>query len=166
VDVRTVPRSRHNPQFGQDRLARSLHDAGIHYRHLPGLGGLRHPRLDSPNTGWRNAGFRCPGVFVTRCARCPDVIEPETCIEHGKQTAAAGTNKPEASSPGASPKNPDAAKTKPGGDAVDVDIKVFATELGITLKNKSAVVQSGNDDLVQGAMQRLIENYSTVRLKD
>ena len=58
VDVRTIPRSRHNPQFGRDRLAPALHNARIHYRHMPGLGGLRHARPDSPNTGWRNAGFR------------------------------------------------------------------------------------------------------------
>jgi uncharacterized protein (DUF488 family) len=58
VDVRTIPRSRHNPQFNRETLAASLHAAGIDYRHLPGLGGLRHPRKDSVNTGWRNASFR------------------------------------------------------------------------------------------------------------
>jgi hypothetical protein len=58
VDVRTIPRSRHNPQFNQDRLPRSLQKAGIHYQHMPGLGGLRHPRPDSINTAWRNASFR------------------------------------------------------------------------------------------------------------
>ncbi|MDE1881850.1 MAG: DUF488 domain-containing protein [Euryarchaeota archaeon] len=58
VDVRTIPRSRHNPQFDRDRLSRSLRAAGIHYRHLPGLGGLRRPRRDSINVAWRNANFR------------------------------------------------------------------------------------------------------------
>jgi uncharacterized protein (DUF488 family) len=58
VDVRTIPRSRHNPQFNRDQLSPSLHSARIHYRHMPGLGGLRHPQRDSINTGWRNAGFR------------------------------------------------------------------------------------------------------------
>lgn len=58
VDVRTVPRSRHNPQFNRDTLPQALHAAGIRYEHRPGLGGLRHPRTDSPNTGWKNAGFR------------------------------------------------------------------------------------------------------------
>jgi uncharacterized protein (DUF488 family) len=58
VDVRTVPRSRHNPQFGTDELAKSLAEAGITYTHLPALGGLRHARRDSPNTGWKNASFR------------------------------------------------------------------------------------------------------------
>jgi uncharacterized protein (DUF488 family) len=58
LDIRTVPKSRHNPQFGQDVLPASLAEAGIAYRHIPGLGGLRHPRKDSPNSGWRNASFR------------------------------------------------------------------------------------------------------------
>ena len=58
VDVRTVPRSRHNPQFNRETLPASLSNAGIDYRHLPELGGLRHPRSDSINTGWRNASFR------------------------------------------------------------------------------------------------------------
>jgi uncharacterized protein (DUF488 family) len=58
ADVRTVPRSRHNPQFNKEVLPESLGKAGIKYRHLPGLGGLRKTRADSPNTGWRNASFR------------------------------------------------------------------------------------------------------------
>lgn len=58
VDVRTVPRSRHNPQFDQASLPQSLTQAGLGYVHLPGLGGLRHPQSDSINTGWRNASFR------------------------------------------------------------------------------------------------------------
>ncbi len=58
ADVRTVPRSRHNPQFNRDTLPGRLAAAGIAYVHLPGLGGLRHPRRDSINNGWRNASFR------------------------------------------------------------------------------------------------------------
>lgn len=58
VDVRTVPRSRHNPQFNQDALPASLSGAEIHYLHMPPLGGLRHARKDSINTGWRNISFR------------------------------------------------------------------------------------------------------------
>jgi len=57
-DVRTVPRSRHNPQFNKDELPNSLLKNGITYRHLPGLGGLRHTRKDSVNTAWKNASFR------------------------------------------------------------------------------------------------------------
>jgi uncharacterized protein (DUF488 family) len=58
VDVRTVPRSAHNPQFDKASLPRSLEKAGLGYVHLPGLGGLRHAKRDSPNAGWRNASFR------------------------------------------------------------------------------------------------------------
>ena len=58
VDIRTVPKSRHNPQFGRDQLVPALRRARVHYRHMPGLGGLRRPRADSTNTGWRHAGFR------------------------------------------------------------------------------------------------------------
>jgi uncharacterized protein (DUF488 family) len=58
VDVRTIPRSRHNPQFNADALSGVLKKAGLGYVHLAGLGGLRHARCDSANTGWRNASFR------------------------------------------------------------------------------------------------------------
>jgi uncharacterized protein (DUF488 family) len=58
VDVRTVPKSRRNPQFAGDVLASSLRDAGIGYRWARDLGGLRHPRKDSPNGAWRNTSFR------------------------------------------------------------------------------------------------------------
>lgn len=58
VDVRTVPKSRHNPQFGQDSLAPGLREAGLTYRHVAALGGLRHSRKDSVNTAWRNKSFR------------------------------------------------------------------------------------------------------------
>jgi uncharacterized protein (DUF488 family) len=58
VDVRTVPCSRHNPQFNKASLPRSLKKAGLGYVHTPGLGGLRHAKRDSPNVGWRNASFR------------------------------------------------------------------------------------------------------------
>lgn len=58
LDVRTIPRSRHNPQFNLDSLPASLLAAGINYTHWPGLGGLRHSHPDSPNGGWRNASFR------------------------------------------------------------------------------------------------------------
>jgi uncharacterized protein (DUF488 family) len=58
VDVRTIPRSRHNPQFNKETLPDSLHSAGIDYLHLSELGGLRHARKDSTNTAWRNLSFR------------------------------------------------------------------------------------------------------------
>jgi uncharacterized protein (DUF488 family) len=58
MDVRTVPRSRHNPQFNSDALAASLPERGISYTHLPALGGLRKSKRDSINQGWKNASFR------------------------------------------------------------------------------------------------------------
>ncbi|MDG3010404.1 DUF488 domain-containing protein [Rhodococcus sp. D2-41] len=58
ADVRTIPRSRHNPQFAQDGLPASLREEGIVYRRIDDLGGLRHTRKDSVNTGWRNTSFR------------------------------------------------------------------------------------------------------------
>jgi uncharacterized protein (DUF488 family) len=58
VDVRTVPRSWHNPQFNKTTLPRALKKAGLGYVHLPGLGGLRPVQRDSINLGWRNASFR------------------------------------------------------------------------------------------------------------
>jgi uncharacterized protein (DUF488 family) len=58
VDVRTIPRSRHNPQFNQDQLPASLESAGILYVHMHALGGLRHAHRDSVNAAWRNASFR------------------------------------------------------------------------------------------------------------
>lgn len=58
ADVRTIPKSRRNPQFNKDDLAKTLRRRKIRYVHLPGLGGLRHPRKDSINTAWQNASFR------------------------------------------------------------------------------------------------------------
>ena len=58
ADIRTVPKSRHNPQFAQEKLAPALAEAGIEYRWIRELGGLRRARKDSVNTGWRNASFR------------------------------------------------------------------------------------------------------------
>lgn len=58
IDIRTVPKSRTNPQFNQETLRRTLAAAGVVYEHMAGLGGLRRPRKDSVNTGWENASFR------------------------------------------------------------------------------------------------------------
>lgn len=58
VDVRTVPRSRHNPQFNRDTLPAALETADISYAHAAGLGGFRRMHPGSPNSGWRNASFR------------------------------------------------------------------------------------------------------------
>ena len=58
IDVRTVPQSRHNTQFNTEALAKSLKTSGLNYLHMLALGGLRKPRKDSINDGWRNASFR------------------------------------------------------------------------------------------------------------
>jgi uncharacterized protein (DUF488 family) len=58
IDIRTIPKSRHNPQFNSDALEASLRAAGIRYVHMKDLGGLRHARRDSVNLGWRNLSFR------------------------------------------------------------------------------------------------------------
>jgi uncharacterized protein (DUF488 family) len=58
IDIRTVPRSRHNPQFNRDTLPGALEGVGIRYEHLAGLGGFRHPHPGSVNMGWRNTSFR------------------------------------------------------------------------------------------------------------
>jgi uncharacterized protein (DUF488 family) len=58
VDIRTIPRSRHNPQFNTDTVAPFLVDRDITYLHMKELGGLRRSNHDSPNMGWRNRSFR------------------------------------------------------------------------------------------------------------
>ena len=86
IDVRTIPQSRHNPQFGREQLSASLEHAGIHYTHMPGLGGLRRPRKDSMNTGWRNASFRGYADYM----QTPEFEESlDRCIELAKQECVA-----------------------------------------------------------------------------
>lgn len=58
ADIRTVPRSRTNPQFNLDVFPKALKDAGLHHVFIPELGGLRRPQPDSKNAGWRNLSFR------------------------------------------------------------------------------------------------------------
>lgn len=58
ADIRTIPRSRHNPQFNEEELKEQLASHKIRYVHMKGLGGLRHAQKDSVNQGWRNASFR------------------------------------------------------------------------------------------------------------
>jgi uncharacterized protein (DUF488 family) len=86
VDVRKIPRSAHNPQFGRDQLSPALRRAGIHYRHMPGLGGLRRPRPDSINLGWRNTSFRGYAdymqttEFKEHLQRCIDLAREEQVV--------------------------------------------------------------------------------------
>jgi len=82
ADVRTVPRSRHNPQFNADALAASLAAAHMVYLPMPALGGLRHPRQDSPNGGWRNESFRGYADYM-QTAAFRDAVE--TLIQTGRQ---------------------------------------------------------------------------------
>lgn len=58
LDVRTIPRSRRNPQYNKETLSKALRNRGIGYRHMKGLGGLRHAKRDSINIAWENASFR------------------------------------------------------------------------------------------------------------
>jgi len=58
VDIRTIPRSRHNPQFNRETLSKFLRNRRIGYRHMKTLGGLRHALADSLNKGWQNPSFR------------------------------------------------------------------------------------------------------------
>lgn len=61
IDVRTIPKSRYNPQFNTEAIAPALQTAGIGYRHMPALGGLRHAKKGagpSPNGFWDNENFR------------------------------------------------------------------------------------------------------------
>jgi uncharacterized protein (DUF488 family) len=58
IDVRTIPKSRQNPQYNREALEEQLHHAGLGYEHMKALGGLRHPHTDSRNMGWRNKSFR------------------------------------------------------------------------------------------------------------
>lgn len=64
MDIRTVPRSRHNPQFNGDALAESLAVAGVEYVPMQALGGLRRPQKDSVNAGWRNTSFRAYADYM------------------------------------------------------------------------------------------------------
>jgi hypothetical protein len=86
IDVRTIPRSRHSPQFNRDQLSQALHRARMHYTHMPGLGGLRRARRDSSNTAWRNASFRGYADYMQTAAfednlnRCIALAERERVV--------------------------------------------------------------------------------------
>lgn len=84
VDVRTVPRSRHNPQFNTETLAQSLARADIHYRHSGNLGGLRKPKKDSINMGWRNESFRGYADYMQteEFRRALDELMAESRLQH------------------------------------------------------------------------------------
>jgi uncharacterized protein (DUF488 family) len=75
VDVRTLPKSRFNPQYNAAALARSLPERDIVYRPFQVLGGLRQPRPNSPNLGWRHAGFRGFADYMQTPAFAAALIE-------------------------------------------------------------------------------------------
>lgn len=82
VDVRTIPRSRHNPQFNRETLSRALRSRRIGYRHIKALGGLRRARADSINAGWRNASFRGFADYMQTPSFCEGL---ERLLELAKQ---------------------------------------------------------------------------------
>lgn len=86
VDIRTVPRSRHNPQFSQDALAESLQASGIAYRSMQALGGLRHAKKGSPNQGWRNPSFRGYADYM-QTAEFRRAVEALVAIGKSSRTA-------------------------------------------------------------------------------
>lgn len=86
VDVRTIPKSRHTPQFNEDDLKKVLRKAHISYLHMSSLGGLRHARKDSINTGWRNASFRGYADYM-QTAAFADGIETLIALAQRKAVA-------------------------------------------------------------------------------
>src|SRR5665213_1449082 len=86
IDVRTIPRSRHNPQFGTEELSASLMSSGIRYRWMQKLGGLRHSRKDSLNMGWRNPSFRGYADYMQTEIFAEALSE--LMVEDGQATAA------------------------------------------------------------------------------
>lgn len=86
VDVRTIARSRHNPQFGEEELRESLPASGIGYSRIEALGGLRHTVKDSPNGAWKNASFRGYADYMQTPAFAAGLDE---LIEVGAQSTVA-----------------------------------------------------------------------------
>jgi uncharacterized protein (DUF488 family) len=85
VDIRTMPMSRHNPQFNGDALKQSLKKNGIRYKHLKKLGGLRHSRKDSINLGWRNVSFRGYADYMSS-SEFAEGLESLTKIARSRET--------------------------------------------------------------------------------
>jgi uncharacterized protein (DUF488 family) len=86
ADIRTLPRSRHNPQFNDIALAGSLTAQRLEYVHIQALGGLRHARKDSPNTCWRNGGFRGYADYM-QTAAFQDALEDLIRMSRQKRVA-------------------------------------------------------------------------------
>ena len=86
VDVRSIPMSRHNPQFNADTLKQSLKQNGIRYKRLKKLGGLRHSKKDSINLGWRNVSFRGYADYMAT-PEFSEGLEALTKIASSRETA-------------------------------------------------------------------------------
>ena len=86
ADVRTIPKSRHNPQFNADALTASLASVDIAYLAIPALGGLRHSRPNSPNGGWRNKSFRGYADYM-QSAEFRDAVDFLESLGREKRTA-------------------------------------------------------------------------------
>jgi len=83
IDIRTIPKSRHNPQFNGQELAHFLRNHHIGYRHQKNLGGLRHAHADSVNMAWKNASFRGFADYM-QTAEFKDGINELIKIAHEK----------------------------------------------------------------------------------
>jgi 3-methyladenine DNA glycosylase/8-oxoguanine DNA glycosylase len=83
VDIRSIPRSRHNPQFNADALSVTLPACGLRYAHLARLGGRRRARPDSPNTGWRNVSFRGFADYMSTADFEAGLQELRAMMSHG-----------------------------------------------------------------------------------
>lgn len=83
ADIRTVPYSRRHPQFGREALDAHLRAAGIAYRHMAALGGLRKPQPNSVNTAWQHPGFRGYADYMQTNAFATAVDELLTFAQHG-----------------------------------------------------------------------------------
>lgn len=86
IDVRTIAASRHNPQYNEEELRRSVNENGIEYSRLKGLGGLRHSAKDSINTAWQNASFRGFADYM-QTPQFAESLEQLIKIAEKKQTA-------------------------------------------------------------------------------
>ena len=73
ADVRRFPASRRHPQFNREALAEMLASHGFAYLHFPELGGRREPKPDSPNTAWREAGFRGYADYMETAEFCQGI---------------------------------------------------------------------------------------------
>jgi len=86
ADIRSIPMSRHNPQFNTDVLKQSLQQKHISYKHIKKLGGLRHAKKDSINLGWRNASFRGFADYMAT-QEFSEGLEALTKIANTRETA-------------------------------------------------------------------------------